>query len=191
MNSLLLSESMLSKGKGAFWRIRWIALQTASSERRGSPVNSAQPVHASVQAKCSKTASAVCNQVNFHKARLFFVSICKGMDCKFLFWAASLVWWYSSCATTWFGQDANGDLCWQNWFSRLPWRAVPGKTVAEVWNRCVYISPEFARAPARLRHDRWFVVAFVFPNKETHITTQIWLCLLRITRSIQIWSIGE
>lgn len=57
MNSLPLSESMPSNGKGSLWRIRWIALETASRERCNRAATSVQPVQMSVQrSTCSDIA---------------------------------------------------------------------------------------------------------------------------------------
>ncbi len=49
MNSLPLSESIPSSGKGSRWRIQWIACETAACERCNRAVTSVQPVQISVQ----------------------------------------------------------------------------------------------------------------------------------------------
>ena len=59
MNSLPLSESMPSNGKGSLWRMRWSASETASCERCGRAVTSVQPVEMSVQVKVFRYCPSV------------------------------------------------------------------------------------------------------------------------------------
>jgi len=98
--------------KGNFWRIRWIASQTACCVRCGRALSAIQPVQMSVQVKVFKYCPAVVfpqcrTEIRFPWIQVVLRPRLWRCGLELGFSAGLPAWWYSNHAATGCGQNAN------------------------------------------------------------------------------------